>query len=90
MMTFRKNLLSALSDAWTWSESLSRLCFSRECAVGSRVIRVMLMTSAIAYLPLTNASYDTLNAVIDQHWQWTLEQYPEIRLEYGDRSGNSQ
>ena len=90
MMTFRKNLLSALSDAWTWSESLSRLCFSRECAVGSRVIRVMLMTSAIAYLPLTNASDDTLNAVIDQHWQWTLEQYPEIRLEYGDRSGNSQ
>jgi prolyl oligopeptidase len=49
----------------------------------------MLMTSAIAYLPLTNASNDTLNAVIDQHWQWTLEQYPEIRLEYGDRSGNS-
>ena len=89
MMTVRKNLLSDLSDAWTWSESLSRLWFSRECAVGSRVIRVMLMTSAIAYLPLTNASNDTLNAVIDQHWQWTLEQYPEIRLEYGDRSGNS-
>ncbi|NDH41569.1 MAG: DUF885 family protein, partial [Gammaproteobacteria bacterium] len=58
--------------------------------MGSRVMRVMLMTSAIAYLPLTNASDDTLNAVIDQHWQWTLEQYPEIRLEYGDRSGNSQ
>ncbi len=90
MMTFRKNLHSALSGVWAWSASLSRACFTRECAVGSRMIRVMLMASAIAYLPLTNASDDTLNAVIDQHWQWTLEQYPEIRLEYGDRSGNSQ
>ena len=90
MMTFRKNLHSALSDAWTWSASLSRAGFTRACAVGSTMIRVMLMASAIAYLPLTNASDDTLNAVIDQHWQWTLEQYPEIRLEYGDRSGNSQ
>lgn len=49
----------------------------------------MLMTSALVYQPLTSASDDSLNAIIDQHWQWTLEQYPEIRLEYGDRSGNS-
>jgi prolyl oligopeptidase len=47
------------------------------------------MTSALVYQPLTSASDDSLNAIIDQHWQWTLEQYPEIRLEYGDRSGNS-
>ena len=26
--------------------------------------------------------------VIDTHWQWTLSQYPEMRLDYGDRSGN--
>ena len=30
----------------------------------------------------------TLGQVIDTHWQWTLPQYPEIRLDYGDRSGN--
>lgn len=30
----------------------------------------------------------TLNQVIDTHWQWTLSQYPEMRLDYGDRSGN--
>ena len=31
-----------------------------------------------------------LTAVINDHWQWTLTQYPERRLEYGDRSGNDQ
>jgi uncharacterized protein (DUF885 family) len=30
----------------------------------------------------------TLDQVIDTHWQWTLSQYPEMRLDYGDRSGN--
>ncbi|MEL0008085.1 MAG: DUF885 domain-containing protein, partial [Luminiphilus sp.] len=29
-----------------------------------------------------------LNRVIDTHWQWTLSQHPEMRLDYGDRSGN--
>ena len=29
-----------------------------------------------------------LNRIIESHWQWTLTQYPEIRLDYGDRSGN--
>lgn len=68
---------------------MSALQFTPKCAVNSRVMRVMLMTSALVYQPLTSASDDSLNAIIDQHWQWTLEQYPEIRLEYGDRSGNS-
>ena len=31
-----------------------------------------------------------LAEIIDDHWQWTLTQYPERRLEYGDRSGNDQ
>ena len=30
-----------------------------------------------------------LEGVIDRHWQWVLEEYPERRLEYGDRSGNA-
>ena len=29
-----------------------------------------------------------LNRIIESHWQWTLSQYPEMRLDYGDRSGN--
>ena len=36
------------------------------------------------------ASEAELTAIIDDHWQWTLTQYPERRLEYGDRSGNYQ
>lgn len=30
----------------------------------------------------------TLSHIIETHWQWTLSQYPEMRLDYGDRSGN--
>ena len=36
------------------------------------------------------ATETELTAIIDDHWQWTLTQYPERRLEYGDRSGNDQ
>ena len=39
--------------------------------------------------PVT-ATEAELTAVINDHWQWTLTQYPERRLEYGDRSGNDQ
>ena len=42
-----------------------------------------LMSSA-----LTRASDETLDAVISNHWDWVLEQYPEYRREYGDMSGN--
>ena len=57
------------------------------------------MSSLIAFLmclalppclaPLARADDSALNQVIESHWQWVLEQYPERRLEYGDRSGNS-
>ena len=28
--------------------------------------------------------------IIDEHWAWSLENYPEMRLGYGDRSGNGE
>ena len=34
------------------------------------------------------ASDESLEAVISNHWDWVLEQYPEYRREYGDMSGN--
>ncbi len=34
------------------------------------------------------ASDESLEAVITNHWDWVLEQYPEYRREYGDMSGN--
>ncbi|MAV68932.1 MAG: DUF885 domain-containing protein [Cellvibrionales bacterium TMED122] len=40
--------------------------------------------------PATFASEQSLEGVIEDHWQWVLQQYPERRLEYGDRSGNGQ
>ena len=40
--------------------------------------------------PTTVASEESLQGVIEDHWQWVLQQYPERRLEYGDRSGNGQ
>ena len=35
-----------------------------------------------------NSDETLLNQIIATHWQWTLAQYPEMRLDYGDRSGN--
>ena len=45
---------------------------------------LMMISSA------TFASEESLEGVIEDHWQWVLKQYPERRLEYGDRSGNGQ
>ncbi len=36
----------------------------------------------------TVASEESLEGVIEDHWEWVLQQHPERRLEYGDRSGN--
>ena len=41
-------------------------------------------------MAISSRADDTaLEGVIERHWQWVLEQYPERRLEYGDRSGNA-
>ena len=44
----------------------------------------LLVTQA----PITQASDESLDAIISNHWDWVLEQYPEYRREYGDMSGN--
>ena len=36
------------------------------------------------------ANDKAVEAVIAEHWAWSLENYPEMRLGYGDRSGNAQ
>ena len=43
-----------------------------------------------AFVATGHATEADLAEVIEEHWQWTLEQHPERRLEYGDRSGNDQ
>ena len=50
-----------------------------------------LVAGCLLLAPLSaSASESALSTIIDEHWQWVLEQYPERRLEYGARSGNNQ
>ena len=42
----------------------------------------------IAPCSLVYANNEAVQTIIDEHWQWTLESYPELRHEYGDPSGN--
>ncbi len=47
-------------------------------------------TALFGHVGPAAATETELTAIIEDHWQWTLTQYPERRLEYGDRSGNDQ
>ena len=47
----------------------------------------VLSTSLMSQLVLANDK--AVEAVIEEHWAWSLESYPEMRLGYDDRSGNA-
>ncbi len=51
---------------------------------------VVVAATLLGQVSPASATEAELTAIIDDHWQWTLRQYPERRLEYGDRSGNDQ
>ena len=51
---------------------------------------VVVAATLVGQAGAATATEAELTAIIDDHWQWTLTQYPERRLEYGDRSGNDQ
>ena len=51
---------------------------------------IVAATALVGHVGPAAATEAELTAIIDDHWQWTLTQYPERRLEYGDRSGNDQ
>ena len=46
-----------------------------------------LLIAAISVLSYAQESM--VENIIDEHWAWVLSEYPEMRLEYGDRSGNT-
>jgi prolyl oligopeptidase len=46
------------------------------------------IASLVTQTAITQASDESLDAIISNHWDWVLEQYPEYRREYGDMSGN--
>ena len=51
---------------------------------------VVATATLLCQVAPATATEAELTAIIDDHWRWTLTQYPERRLEYGDRSGNDQ
>ena len=74
-----------LSDLYL-AESRSRSSANR---AGALLAGCLCLALSIFTAPLTVADEAALHDVIERHWQWVLEQYPERRLEYGDRSGNA-
>lgn len=52
------------------------------------ISRLVVPAFFMAVSLLSHASDESLDAVISNHWDWVLEQYPEYRREYGDMSGN--
>jgi len=53
-----------------------------------RISRLVLPAFFALCASTLTASDESLDAVIANHWDWVLEQYPEYRREYGDMSGN--
>ena len=51
---------------------------------------VVVAATLLDQVSPATATEAELSAIIEDHWQWTQVQYPERRLEYGDRSGNDQ
>ena len=51
---------------------------------------VVIAATLLGEVSPAGATEAELTAIIDDHWLWTLNNYPERRLEYGDRSGNDQ
>ena len=52
------------------------------------ISRLVLPAFFVLKTGIALASDESLEAVISNHWDWVLEQYPEYRREYGDMSGN--
>ncbi|MEE4203346.1 MAG: DUF885 domain-containing protein [Halieaceae bacterium] len=50
--------------------------------------RTLALAALLALTPAVQANDAKLQAIIDAHWAWSLEQYPEYRREFGDDSGN--
>ena len=62
------------------------------CQSPSLLISACVWVTATLFVHVSpaTATEAKLTAIIHDHWQWMLAQYPERRLEYGDRSGNDQ
>ena len=64
---------------------MASLTTTKNRLLGGFLLLTLALTAAVS-----RADDEALEAVIAAHWQWALENYPEMRLGYGDRSGNAE
>ena len=55
----------------------------------NRLIGGFFMLGASTIALATDAADEAVGRAIAEHWAWSLDNYPEMRLGYGDRSGNA-
>lgn len=55
----------------------------------NRLIGGFFMLGASTIALATDAADEAVGKAIAEHWAWSLDNYPEMRLGYGDRSGNA-
>ena len=61
------------------------------CAMTHRLGLLWRVFTLLPWLLISAPGFATdqaIEQIIEAHWTWTLQNYPEWRLEYGDRSGN--
>ena len=64
---------------------MASLATTKNRLLGGFLLLTLALTATVS-----QADDKALEAVIAAHWQWALENYPEMRLGYGDRSGNAE
>ncbi len=64
---------------------MASLATTKNRLLGGFLLLTLALTATVS-----RADDKALEAVIAAHWQWALENYPEMRLGYGDRSGNAE
>lgn len=64
---------------------MASLATTKNRLLGGFLLLTLALTATVS-----QANDKALEAVIAAHWQWALENYPEMRLGYGDRSGNAE
>ena len=57
---------------------------------GNRLLGGFFMAALWLWCGSVLADDAAVTEIIDEHWAWSLENYPEMRLGYGDRSGNGE
>lgn len=55
----------------------------------SRLLGGFFVAMCLVTATHSTASDALVDTIISEHWAWSLENYPEMRLGYGDRSGNA-